>query len=56
MKWHEFKEKVDKIMIGHENDEILNIIVFISNTEKYKLEKNENGWIIRNNYKIGIVK
>lgn len=55
MKWREFKKEIDEIMISHENDNIHNIIVFINNREKFKLEKNKNGWIIRNEPVTGII-
>ena len=56
MKWHEFKNEIDKIMIGHENYNIHNIIVFINDREKFKLEKNNYGFVIRNDHKEGIIK
>lgn len=56
MKWHEIQKEINEIMAGHENDDIFSIIIFTHRNEKFKFEKNDNRWNIRNKYKEGLLK
>lgn len=56
MKLPEILEKINRIMKGHENEEIFSVIIFCHSNDDFKLEKNDNRWNIKNEYKKGIVK
>jgi hypothetical protein len=48
MKWNEFVKQGNKIMKGHENEDIFSIIVFLQNNAKIELVKTDNRTGIRN--------
>ena len=56
MKWHEFVKKGNKIMKGHENDDIFSIIVFLRIRDKIERVEIDGKVGLRNIRDVGSVK